>query len=318
MACFALGSRGLSRRAQKQYDGDDVMWLDVAEIGVLSIPKVIAWWRSAASVMSQFTHAAKVDDDTFLNVPNLLHAVGVEHARLSTRPQSALCFGPLAHAGYSPSLFRMCGWSWQRSIGSWRRQKCAQRGFSPPHPFPLGALQLLSRNLVTALGTSEAVRQFAAAADANVELRKRESNEDVAIGYWIATLAADPTHPLNVSYSNINDRAPNLGCFRNAGLYRNPTRSHIVVHRIKGAAGHGYVWKVLHGLPHEPIACVKAADIEVKRASLLFTPSFEARVRAGTAAVHFDQKTNQLSMTFGRPQSAADIPGLVANSKPSV
>ena len=69
-------------------------------------------------------------------------------------PTMPLVFGPMAHAGYRPETFRMCGWSWQRSQGNWRRQKCLSRGFSSIFPFPLGAMQLLSASLVRALGSS--------------------------------------------------------------------------------------------------------------------------------------------------------------------
>ena len=323
MACFGLGSRGLSSGARKRHDASDVLWLNVGEIGHdLSIPKALAWWSAAASAMGHFTHAAKVDDDTFVHVPNFLQAVAAAHATsmaaASSQPglaqQPAMCFGPLAHASYSPDKFRMCGWSWQRSIGSWRRQKCGARGFSKPNPFPLGALQLLSRNLVVALGTSEAVRRFSTSADGDPELRKRESNEDVAIGYWIAMVAAE--RALNVSYVNINDRAPNLGCFRNGGLYRNPSPSHILLHRIKGAAGQPYVLRVMEGEAFDPVACVEAAEIEVPKASMIFTPTFKARLKAGTASVTFDGKTNMLSMRFGPPQamSAAFLQNIATNA----
>ena len=161
LPCFGLGSRDLPQRKRRSFDAADVLWLDVEEIGVLSIPKVFAWWRAAATAMHHFTHAMKVDDDSFVHVPNLLQelaaqsvggrstsggdAAGAGHATVaniasvasSTRPPlpsptSPLCFGPLAHAGYKPDIFRMCGWSWQRSLGAWRRQRCETRGFSTP------------------------------------------------------------------------------------------------------------------------------------------------------------------------------------------
>ena len=50
---------------------------------------------------------------------------------------------------------------------------------------------------------------------------------------------------LNLTYLAINERAPNLGCFRNAGLYRNANPSHVVIHRIKGGEGMRYVWRTL-------------------------------------------------------------------------
>ena len=291
--CFVLGSRGLSMRARNGLDGRDTLWLDVDEIGVLSIPKVLAWWRAAAAAMSHFTHAAKVDDDSYVNVPNLLHALEEAHAAKPT----ALVFGPMAFAGYSPERFRMCGWAWQDLPVNWKRQKCERRGFSPPRKFPLGALQLLSSNIVRALGSAPDVRAFADAANASADLRGRESNEDVALGYWIARVAKQ-MH-LNVTYVSINDRAPNLGCFRNGGLYRQPLPRHIVIHRIKGAAGMGYVWRTVHdGAAHDPVECARQAEIELPKQALVFSPVFQARLKAGTASIHFDQKTNRMQMRF--------------------
>ena len=54
--------------------------LDVEEIGVLSVPKVFAWWRVAVSAGDRFTHFAKVDDDTFVHVPNFMRVIYLARA----------------------------------------------------------------------------------------------------------------------------------------------------------------------------------------------------------------------------------------------
>ena len=319
--CFVLGRRGLPRRTQRALDGRDVLWVDTEEIGVLSIPKVFAWWAAAAAAADRFTHFVKVDDDSFVHVPNLLGALEVAGARANghlasaaPRPHRHLCLGALAYAGYAPQpRFRMCGWSWQRGLGNWHARKCGPRGFTRPFPFPLGALQALSSGVVRALGTSRDVDAFATAANASADLRARDSNEDVALGYWLRRLRGEGSgRPwLNVSFVSINRRVPNLGCFRNAGLYRQPAADAIVIHRIKGAAGIPYVWRVLRdGLPHDPINCSRDAGVELPRGALVFTPDFEARVRAGLATVDFDQKTNRLTMRFTGPRSAGRDRGL--------
>ena len=59
---------------------------------------------------------------------------------------------------------------------------------------------------------------------------------------------------LSVTYAAVNERATNLGCFRNAGLYRNPQPGAIVIHRIKGPAGLGYVWRECHPQESKPAA----------------------------------------------------------------
>ena len=302
IACFAIGSHGLSWRSRRAIDAPDVMWLhDVEEIGVLSIPKVFAWWREAARSIHLFSHAVKLDDDSFLHVPNLL--VDLKNATMRTRAE--ICYGGLAHAGYNPAIFRMCGWTWQRSEGPWRRMQCGKRGMVRPFPFPLGAIQLLSSRLVRVIGTSKEVTIFANAANASLDLRSRDSNEDVALGYWLSRLA--PRLGLNVSYIAINSRAANLGCFRNAGLYKQPRRDAVVIHYVKGARGMHYLWGMLHdGNEHDPINCVKDAGIEVPRGSFIYHRKFEEMVRAGQATLSFDQKANRIQMTFGpqRPPHA--------------
>lgn len=300
--CFVLGSRGLAKRARKSLDGRDVVWLDVEETGILSISKCMAWWRAASRGAEAFTHIAKVDDDSFINVPNFLHALGQAAALAPTMP---LVFGPMAHAGYRPETFRMCGWSWQANTAAWRKLRCAERGFSKPFAFPLGAMQVLSSPLAKTIGTSSAVQEFAVAANASHDLRARDSNEDVALGYWIARLAAERS--LNVSYRMINDRAPNLGCFRNGGLYKQPQPDQILLHRIKGAGGFGYVWRMLHdGVAHDPLTCARDATVELPKNSFMFAPAFAGRIRNGSIALTFNQKTNKVVLTFNR-QKLSDV-----------
>eukprot|EP00325_Prymnesiales_sp_UTEX-LB-985_P022349 CAMPEP_0174731992 /NCGR_PEP_ID=MMETSP1094-20130205/58568_1 /TAXON_ID=156173 /ORGANISM="Chrysochromulina brevifilum, Strain UTEX LB 985" /LENGTH=361 /DNA_ID=CAMNT_0015934445 /DNA_START=36 /DNA_END=1121 /DNA_ORIENTATION=- len=293
IVCFALGKRQLSKRARASMSGEDVLWLDVDEIGVLSIPKVLAWWRAASRAAHLFTHTVKLDDDTFVHVPHLL----AELTSASLAPY--LCLGPIAYSGYNARTFRMCGWSWQRGVRNWKARGCEARQMVRPFPFPLGAMQLLSSRLAAAVGTSPEVAAFSIAANASADLRKRESNEDVALGYWIWWLSQQKR--FNVTYVTINDRATNLGCFRNGGLYQQPRADAVVIHRIKGAQGMHYVWGMLHdGKQHDRLDCARAARIEVPPGSFLFDPKFAARVRSGDASVDFNPKTNMISMRFGR------------------
>ena len=58
------------------------------------------------------------------------------------------------------------------------------------------------------------------------------------------------------------------------------------------------------------------STIELPRHGLIFTPSFEAQIKAGTASVSFDQKTNRLTMHFGRarlPLSGGSMSGFSLN-----
>ena len=95
LPCFALGSRGLSHRDKLQLDAKDVLWLDTKDAGILSM-QMFMFWQAAAMGAPKFTHAAKVDDDSYLHVPNLL-------AELTTFQDTSL--GGLAYSGYNPSTF---------------------------------------------------------------------------------------------------------------------------------------------------------------------------------------------------------------------
>ena len=311
--CFALGSRALTKRKRKSLDAPDVMWLDVDEPKILTMSKVFAWWHAASKSMHWFTHAVKIDDDSYVHVPNLLADVTAAAARAPH-----LCYAPIAHAGYNPSIFRMCGWSWQRSMTAWRSRGCEARGMSPPFAFPLGAFQLLSSSLVRMLGASEEVAAFARAANASDAFRGgRESNEDVALGYWLWKLRR--RHDLNVSYVAINSRATNLGCFRNGGLYQQPKADAIVIHRIKGASGMHYVWRRLErNMSHDAISCARDAEIELPKGAFIFDKSMERKVRSGEAVVEFNQKTSTISMRFVNmrlPKALRDAPELFFGAK---
>ena len=309
LICFVLGSRGLTpRRRHLLSDQPDIMWLDVEEPGILTMTKVFSWWRVAASAAHLFTHAMKLDDDSFVHVPNLLADV-----RRAADASPHLVYAPIAYAGYNPQIFRMCGWTWQRSDRPWKARGCAARGMVRPFPFPLGALQLLSTSLVRAVGTSADVAAFSDAANTSAALRGRESNEDVALGYWIWRQRL--RLGLNVSFVTINARATNLGCFRNGGLYRHPKPDAVVIHRIKGGAGMHYVWGMLHdGKPHDEIKCAREAAIELPRNSIILQPQFEAKVRSGMASVSFNPKTNMISMRFKSRFAATSAPNHAAKN----
>ena len=94
--------------------------------------------------------------------------------------------------------------------------------------------------------------------------------------------------------------------FETAGCIATPQHDAIVIHRIKGAAGLVYVWRVLQGTePFDAINCARASATELPRNSFIFQPSFLQRVRAGLLHVTFDPKTNRVAMIF-QPSSELD------------
>lgn len=67
-----------------------------------------------------------------------------------------LHYGSIAFTGYDPSIWRLCGWSWQPKGANYRKEHCARKGAFPPFPFMNGALELLSAPLGEALNTRPA------------------------------------------------------------------------------------------------------------------------------------------------------------------
>ncbi|KAL3909404.1 MAG: hypothetical protein SGPRY_009441 [Prymnesium sp.] len=163
LACFVLGSVGVSKMQQKEMgsrEANDLVWLEkVRDAGVLSIHKVWEWWRLAAR-WPHVSFVAKTDDDSFLNIPVLL----TDLCHLTCIPR--LVYGGIAYSGYNPCTYQACGWSWQDQR-EYKRRHCADRGFYPAAPFPLGALQILSHDVVSLIANSPEIEEFAIRTAAN-------------------------------------------------------------------------------------------------------------------------------------------------------
>ena len=148
LVCFVIGRAGLSARLRDALDAEatqsgDILWLPRTTDGCyLSISKVHDWWRAAAALQrpakdqpASLQHVAKVDDDSFLNLPRLETRL----ARVRCVPY--LYYGGGGYAGYHPTQYRMCGFSW---LGprAYHRYGCRGNGAHPPVPFALGGLQV--------------------------------------------------------------------------------------------------------------------------------------------------------------------------------
>ena len=237
------------------------MWLPQTADGCyLTASKVHDWWRHAASL--RVAHIAKVDEDSFVHVPNLEEEVRRLHCvRL-------LNYGAGAFAGYHPTRYNMCGFSW-RGAGSYNKYGCAKGGAHPAFPFMMGGLQLLSLPLAAHLGGSRAVGEFVARSDAEVDYGRLAAsagkltiNDDVMVGFWMADAQRRGLLP-NVSYVFINERAKNVECDvadcakRSAcSLYGVPSNRSVLVHNLKGALMQPYTWAVVRGdAAHDAVAC---------------------------------------------------------------
>ena len=214
----------------------------VNKVGPLQIQKLFGWWKHAASLLGAGTHVshvAKVDDDTFVNLPQL----EVVLASFGCKPQ--LYYGSMAFAGYNPLTYTMCGFSFAPSARPYRRYNCSQSGATPPVPFAMGAFVLLSTHLVALVGRSAHVAAFAnrSAAKSFMNL----GNEDVALGFWLRRRGelAGGRPRLNITYVRGNYNIPNLGCHLNNKLYRPPSKDAIAIHFVRTPGAMKYVWLVL-------------------------------------------------------------------------
>jgi len=308
LVCFVIGLEGvptsqvtaLKVEARHRQQHDLLLLPNAPDACVLSLKKLHEWWRAAArttslpsnasnaavdqstalasagSAADDTVYVAKVDDDSFIHIPNLLN----ELSRVS-------CVGPLhlgaiAWAGYHPTLRQLCGFSWG-GRGAYDRYGCASRGAHPPFPFSLGGLQVLSLSVVRSLVSSERVRQFVAGFDASrAEALKRgeqgaalKSGDDVVLGYWINdlrkqqqvqvangggngmdTLVARLPKPL--SHVSLKKKIHDVSCDHHTGFFRPPQRGNVMMHHAKTPQTMAYIWQVLgEGYAHSKKVCIK-------------------------------------------------------------
>lgn len=87
---------------------------------------------------------------------------------------SHLHYGSIGFTGYDPSIWRLCGWSWQPRGNNYRKERCARKGAHPPFPFMNGAMELLSAPLVRYVAHSPEVAGFVSRAQ-QVPLKMRSA-----------------------------------------------------------------------------------------------------------------------------------------------
>lgn len=249
LVCFVVGLSGIAKSVRRTLDAEaasnsgDLMLLKGVQDGrtkAVSIAKAHAFWARAASMMprdlvsSSAAHVAKVDDDSYVNLPALYDQL--EQLRCVPR----LYYGHFSYAGYRPSIFSKCGFSWRAPRPSNNDPLgCSRHGAWPAFPFALGQLEVLSADLAWHIGSSPAVAVFARAADARLA-----ADEDPALGYWLSRLLC-VADGCNVTYVHLGQSTHNLDCFRDHGLYRRPTNSSLVVHHLKDPRAMRYVSELM-------------------------------------------------------------------------
>ena len=264
LVCFIVGLGGLSPEVKQSLLSErmqhgDLVFFPTVEDGHchISMEKAFSWWWWAAA--TNVPHIARVDDDTFLHLPNL------QRLLQPIACHTHLVYGVLAFVGYNPHTFRKCGFSW-RGDGNWRRYGCAATGSHEPSLFASGMLQILSLNVVKALASSTLVKTFVERATLSIDLNDWDRTEDVALGYVLTQLLmledASSISPL-VFVRAEPKQAHNLGCQKHDALYRHPKpHTSVAIHYVKKPSGFEYIRKVLDGeITHGGKACTRAAGV---------------------------------------------------------
>ena len=241
-----------------------------------------------------------MDDDSFLHLGNLVGDMRRLHC------STHLHYGSMGYTGYDPSIWKMCGWSWQPRGGNYRKERCARKGAYPPFPFMNGVLELLSAPLVRYVATSAQVREFVERANRAIDSRRAagwemslkrgqrgprvwRQNEDVALGFWLSR--AERRQVFNVTWVRINDRAMNMACISTKGMYQRPREDTISIHFLKRPGGSEYLWGHLHDhLPHSAQNCTRWVWHDNCRNKDADSPWCREHANAALDAANFDAR----------------------------
>ena len=166
-------------------------------------------------------------------------------------------YGTIAWIGIRPYPLSKCGYSWPQDAGVFLKRGCHTRGHRPPHPFPVGILQVLSRGVVQYIGESPEVSAFAARA---ASLSEPSRGEDQVLGFWASRARLDGA--LDVAYVKAGPQMGDLRCgddhVFDLPKGSAPPESPVAVHHIKVAGGMRYVDGLLRlGVRHTERNCTR-------------------------------------------------------------
>ena len=305
LVCFIVGRQRLSKARTGALEAEaaehhDMLLLDVIDQVVLTLPKTFGWWMAASRMLPSQESSqvagprwvAKVDDDSFVHLPNLQADLRSLHCH------PILYYGSFAFSGYDPNGLSKCGFSWQGAV-NFDRLNCRSRGAQPPTPFALGAVQVVAATLLRSLARAPGLAEYVARAnERRAEFsKKHDAAEDVALGHWLARAHAAEAAGGNAgsvsrggssgsgSSSSSSSSAGgggdgggdggsggidyvrtrsngvvNMDCFKRRGMYQVPSGdTSVVVHHLKRPEGMRYLWRLLHGgAAHDADACLTA------------------------------------------------------------
>jgi hypothetical protein len=254
-AWFRLASEMIGLIGGRPQSSPDDWSVLSAEEAHAQHPRFVLGGSSAAAAgrvhAHHVRHIAKVDDDTYLHLPELQRDLDSLHCH------PHMYYGMFAYAGYNSRTFLKCGFDYSSNGGRYRKYGCAapqpaERGGSahPPFPFTSGAIMIATTPLIVRMATEPSVGEFVARSS-----HEHHTDEDVAMGYWISRFHLGGLQP-PVAYIEVNKRLTNLGCHRHSGLYQAPRNRSVGVHFLKTPGGMHYVWSILvDGLRHNATRC---------------------------------------------------------------
>lgn len=232
--------------------------------------KQYAFFQHAAAHLPDVPFVGKVDDDTAVNLPQLLpllqHAACLPHALVGAINWAASV--PAAHR--SGVRGDRCGFGWSRDAAlsnfgrSWGvpRTKgfiaaCDDIGAVPTFPYATGAGYVFSAKLLAWVASSPEVRGWVAEARGpGREALQWQKYEDTSTGYWL-TYA-----PFRVEYVNVGRwvhdfRCDPLGAHKAAGggLYRPASPASLLVHNLKNG-GFNAAFEQMQGAAYDHRRCM--------------------------------------------------------------
>ena len=231
--------------------GDLLLLDDTAEIdsGGTSGLKTLPWWKHAVKNLPNARWLGKADDDTLLNLPNLL-------MRLPASPSPLALLGSIKWACYSSRRFKhersapgvQCG----RSKFAQSRHEGEPEGlaatYEGPYAFALGWFYAFPRELGVRLAGCQYAAAFHSSAVHAMSEPFFRKEDDPMNGHWLhkcLNATGERVKPLPSLGPRV---ASNMACIATTGLYRRPHNRSVIVHFLKTPSSMDYALALLKRL----------------------------------------------------------------------
>ena len=184
---------------------DDAAWRkrDHGLLGIASVDKTLAWYMHAVRVFPRARFIGRADDDAFINVRVVAHALRQLHGSLG-RDVHAVA-GWLMYTSFNRQTRHSCGWTMRAADAKRRRRddpecrgarrvEASAHALHGPYPFVAGNLELVTGPLALAAFGSARTRRFVergrAATRRGGSPHWEAKDEDPIVGYLLQDAAA--------------------------------------------------------------------------------------------------------------------------------